>query len=206
MKKWSPVQTILGGQGRDIRWIRCPAVSLVAACAPLVLVLTLLASPVSAATITEFALPTSVNCLNFTGPCSFPQGITAGPDGNVWFAEAGVGKIGRITPTGVITEFPTTTSMNCLNLLEPCSAPEGITLGPDGNLWFAEFNFNMIGRITPAGVITEFPLSPDYLSCSVAPYAPCSILCFNGAVQCSQPTFITTGPDGNLWVAQNNAD
>ena len=30
----------------------------------------------------------------------------------------------------------------------------GITLGPEGNLWFTEES--KIGRITPAGVVTEF--------------------------------------------------
>ncbi len=37
--------------------------------------------------ITEFALPTA---------SSAPTGITAGPDGNLWFAELGGNKIGRI--------------------------------------------------------------------------------------------------------------
>jgi virginiamycin B lyase len=46
--------------------------------------------------ITEFTLPTSNVDL---------QLITAGPDGDVWFA-AGAGSLGRITPAGVITEFP----------------------------------------------------------------------------------------------------
>jgi streptogramin lyase len=37
---------------------------------------------------------------------SRPGGITAGPDGNVWFVQkADPGRIGRITPKGVITEF-----------------------------------------------------------------------------------------------------
>ncbi len=47
-----------------------------------------------AGTITEF--PT----------CCDPKFITAGPDGNLWFTEV-VGNIGRITPTGKITQFPT---------------------------------------------------------------------------------------------------
>ena len=35
--------------------------------------------------------------------------------------------------------------------------PYDIALGPDGNLWFTEFNGgNQIGRITPLGVVTEF--------------------------------------------------
>jgi hypothetical protein len=31
-----------------------------------------------------------------------------------------------------------------------------IAAGPDGALWFTEFNANQIGRITPAGSITEY--------------------------------------------------
>jgi streptogramin lyase len=38
------------------------------------------------------------------------------------------------------------------------SNPAGITTGPDGALWFTEFGANQIGRITTAGVITEFPI------------------------------------------------
>jgi len=37
---------------------------------------------------------------------SFPFGITVGPDGNLWFTELLVNRIGRITPTGTITKFP----------------------------------------------------------------------------------------------------
>ena len=40
---------------------------------------------------------------------SYPSGITAGPDGNIWFTEGGTGaggsKLGRITPQAAITEF-----------------------------------------------------------------------------------------------------
>ena len=31
-----------------------------------------------------------------------------------------------------------------------------IVAGPDGNLWFIENTVRLIGRITPAGVVTEF--------------------------------------------------
>ena len=34
-----------------------------------------------------------------------PFSITAGPDGNLWFTEWGANRIGRITPSGVVTEF-----------------------------------------------------------------------------------------------------
>src|SRR2546421_585027 len=78
--------------------------------------------------INEFPLPT---------PQTQLYGITNGPDGNLWFSEAGINnqnsKIGRITPTGTISEFPLTT---------PHFYPFGITAGPDRNLWFIESDIN----------------------------------------------------------------
>src|SRR5262249_17825380 len=61
----------------------------------------------------------------------------------------GSNKIGRITPTGTVADFliPTTNSQ-----------PEGVALGPDGNVWFAESNAGKLGRITPDGTITEYAL------------------------------------------------
>jgi hypothetical protein len=94
-------------------------------------------APASAA-IAEFAVLT---------PSSTPFGITAGPDGALWFTEPAGNKIGRITPAGAITEFAIPTAS---------SSPGRITAGPDGALWFTEGNGNQIGRITPAGAITEF--------------------------------------------------
>ena len=125
----------------------------------------LLAATIQAGTptppVTEFAIPTAD---------SSPMGIAAGPDGNLWFTEYQANKIGRITPSGTITEFP----------LANGSSPYGIAAGPDGNLWFTEPLGNRIGRITPAGVITEFSL----------PTAN------------SGPGEITAGPDGNLWFTE----
>ena len=69
----------------------------------------------------------------------FPEN-RLGTHGNLWFT--GGNSIGRITPSGQITEFPVPTNN---------SIPEGIAAGPDGNLWFTETSNvgNKIGRITP---------------------------------------------------------
>lgn len=89
--------------------------------------------------VTEFPIPTAaVN----------PEGIAAGPNGNLWFTELTGNKIGRITHSGSITEFVLPTSQ---------SRPVGITAGPDGNLWFTE-GAGKIGRITIRGSITEFAI------------------------------------------------
>lgn len=74
--------------------------------------------------------------------------IATGCSLNVWmvsdaygckFPEYRANKIGRITPSGVITEFAIPTAN---------SGPVGITAG-NGSLWFTELLGNKIGRITP---------------------------------------------------------
>lgn len=85
---------------------------------------------------TEFRTPT---------PNSFPGDITTGSDGNMWFTEQAVGKFGRITPAGVITEF---TGVN---------SPSSIAAGPDGNLWISSAFVPQIARVTPTLSITVFP-------------------------------------------------
>jgi len=68
------------------------------------------------------------------------EGITAGPDGNMWFAERYANRIGRITPSGVINEFLVPT---------PDAGLSYIVKGPDGNLWFTEFNASQVAKISP---------------------------------------------------------
>jgi len=68
----------------------------------------------------------------------------------------------------------------------PGSNPRGITLGPDGNLWFTEFSGGGIGRIGTDGTIAEYP-GP------IPPGNPG----FDPAT--SRPVSIVAGPDGALW-------
>ena len=60
--------------------------------------------------------------------------IVTGPDGALWFTGT---QIGRITPSGKISEFPLPSSSN----------GGDITAGPDDALWFTEFGSNKIGRL-----------------------------------------------------------
>ncbi len=39
---------------------------------------------------------------------------------------------------------------------------DGVTAGPDGNLWFTEVgNHGKIGTMTTAGALTEYPRPPE---------------------------------------------
>ncbi|HYX44787.1 MAG TPA: hypothetical protein VE760_07065 [Acidimicrobiales bacterium] len=102
--------------------------------------------------------------------------ITLGPDGNLWVTE-GAGRIARMTPQGVYTEFPTPSFQQGKD-----SNPLDITVGPDGNLWYTDF-YGRIGRVTTAGQITEFQIG-----------GPQNQVFFFG---------ITTGPDGAMWFVVN---
>ncbi|MEZ5141771.1 MAG: fibronectin type III domain-containing protein [Acidimicrobiales bacterium] len=75
-----------------------------------------------------------------------PRGITAGPDGALWFTSTANDRIGRITTTGQITTY---TGLGV-------DYPQGITAGPDGAVWFTNRGTNSIGRISTAGVVSNF--------------------------------------------------
>jgi virginiamycin B lyase len=95
----------------------------------------------TAGAVTEFPIPPASHVGR--GPFRISHdawGITAGPDGALWFTETIANKIGRITTTGELREFL---------LPAPNSLPSGITAGPDGALWFTESDNNggKIGRI-----------------------------------------------------------
>jgi len=68
---------------------------------------------------------------------AFPVSLTYGPDGNIWFADAGAQAVGKITPIGVVTEYSALIATENL----PGTA-RTITTGPDGNLWFTEYRSN----------------------------------------------------------------
>jgi virginiamycin B lyase len=105
-----------------------------------------------------------------------PAGITTGPDGNVWYTFPFAG-IGRLNPGGTASEFTSGITGDSIRR---------IVSGPDGNLWFTEFNPpGAIGRITPAGVITEMAkggVTPNMTAGNVED--------------------IVAGPDGNLWFTK----
>jgi Streptogramin lyase len=123
-----------------------------------------------------------------------PEQIVAGPSDTsstsgpaMWFTEHNTGKIGRITrvsagggpPGDFITEYA----------LLPSLGPEGIALGPDGNLWVTEYGQNKVARITPPPTSTGQPTAIEFT-------LPAG----------SQPEGIAAGPDGNMWIAQTGGN
>jgi streptogramin lyase len=90
----------------------------------------------------------------------------------------------RLLATGGIVEYPVQD--------DPAACYYGCGLGissiaggPDGNMWFVEGYNLTVGRVTPAGKVTQFKL----------PVAPAG-----------GDHTITAGPDGNMWVLGRGND
>lgn len=78
---------------------------------------------------------------------------------------------------GGVTEFSTG--------MPAGGAPQAITAGPDGGLWFTLPGVNAIGRITPTGQVSTFTA---------------------GIQAGAQPWGIVAGPDGNLWFTEKGGN
>lgn len=73
-------------------------------------------------------------------------------------------------------------SMRVYRLPEQGAEPFDIAAGADGSMWFTEFAADRIGRISPAGVITQFSVP----TAGAGPYQ------------------ITAGPHGAMWFTEYN--
>jgi streptogramin lyase len=144
---------------------------------------------------------------------------TFGPDGNIWFADGGTIKaIGRIdVVTHAISEFSSGISSTGVSRA---------IAGPDGNLWFVDKSRTApaVGRITPNGVITEFPvtlLPGQFMNTAnfgpdggfwIGADTPGGIARFDITTHAyatvsnslsGQPGVLVAGPDLNMWTNDN---
>jgi virginiamycin B lyase len=184
---------------------------LAAIVAPLLLACFFLAPSPARAETTLFSLKSGTRAMD----------ITTGPDGNLWFTwisyRSTPGKgVGRISTGGEVSEYPLADG-------EYSGTMGEIVAGTDGNLWFTNTSAGRIGRATPSGEITEFPLDPaarpsgitlgpdrapwftETAAGKVGRIDPGGQVSELGLSPGGQPVDLTTGPDGALWVAERGS-
>jgi virginiamycin B lyase len=144
------------------------------------------------------------------------MGITAGADGNLWFAEFNLKKIGIMTPLGGFTEITLPPST--------IGPPYGMAAGFDGNVWFTRENG--YGNVTRLGVLGLAGTLGGFrgVTAGADPRGPGRIMWFANATGSmiiygtigfadgyatptpnSGPHGIVEGPDGNLWFTEQSA-
>jgi streptogramin lyase len=157
--------------------------------------------------ITEHELPAS----------SKPRSIATGKEAGVlWFTEPGTQKLGKVKVSGetdTFTEYPLTGK----------GTPYGIAQEYEktANEWYTLYSTGELGKISPTGAITTYPIKAGSAPESIA-LGPDHDLWFTesgtsriGKVEPttgakteyvlpagSQPRQITAGPDGNLWFTE----
>jgi len=138
------------------------------------------------------------------------RGITTDANGNLWFAEMNVDKIGAMTNAGAVKDQYDSTA----------TSPLAITLGPDAALWFTATS--SIGRINTSGTvtlttattgspadITSGPLGKIWFTETLAGLVG-NIATTGGTVSefsvkgSGNPAGITRGPSGNLWITDES--
>jgi len=166
------------------------------------------------------ALPTISTVVELHG--RYATEIISGPAGDMWVIQPGVNEIGRLTPSGKLTEF------------SAFSAGDGHFKSPhdivqlDGDVWYLA-NATHAGtqeslqRMSPQGVVTQYPLQINLNGYGttelttahgelwVANAAMVYVVSLTGALVASygpDPTLKggtelipaeTKGPDGNIW-------
>jgi streptogramin lyase len=163
-----------------------------------------------------------------------PRWLTLGPEGDVWYTaglpglklvgEGESSAIGRITPSGAVTEF---------TLKNKKSGLQEITTGADGDLWFVNASkaTDAIGRVTPTGEIEEYKLPHPWLVPSgIAPASDGNVyfgasgeneeeepenlieeITTSGEIKTAkriepEPLLLAAGPEGSLWFTANQAE
>lgn len=115
------------------------------------------------------------------GATTLPDSIIEGPDGNMWFSQAngfnGYGAIGKISPTGTITEYPITVSS--------VASPHSLVFGPDGNIWFTTYGSNIGVMDTNGNIVHHYMTGPDQWS--------------------SVSRAICVGPDNQVWFINSSS-
>jgi streptogramin lyase len=146
-------------------------------------------SPVSNTVIGQVSLPS-------TGGTQMPAEIAAGPGGSnsIWFTESVPG-----TGAAAVGVISTTTDQLVTEITAPSgSNPQGITTGPDGNMWFTESGTGAIGMIN-VNSLTE-PTQDTFGGAFAIPTEGQT----GGVLSNPDPQGIVLGTGNNLWFADSS--
>jgi len=123
------------------------------------------------------------------------MGIQVAADDTIWFAEQYANYIGHYLPLTRqfhLYPLPTITTpdpSNAGKTLTLPSAPNDLALDSHGEVWFAEFNADRLGRLDPhTGHMQQYLLAGDRTAVPLAPYG------------------VTVDPQGMVWFTEMDTE
>jgi sugar lactone lactonase YvrE len=89
---------------------------------------------------------------------NFPQALAIAANGSLYVADTGNNLIREVTQSGIVTTaagtIVTAGSADGTGAAARFYGPQGVALGGDGNLYVADFNNNLIRKVTADGLVT----------------------------------------------------
>jgi streptogramin lyase len=149
------------------------------------------------------------------------EALAVGPGGDLWFAGVRRGPdaanvVGRISATGAVDEYPVPNSGSTPGV-------GGLTLGPEGDMWFTQPAANRIERVAPGGHPEGFsPPKPGSRPTGITRLGDSLWATLEGVDAVAElnpvgkateytlstgghPTALTVGPDSALWLIDADA-
>jgi RHS repeat-associated protein len=138
-------------------------------------------------------------------PCITPNDVAVGPDGTLYLADALHGAILKLGRDGIFHRIagqhsPGSYVGDTVGTATPLKNPTGITVGPDGSIYFvmsegdAGTTVNRACRLTPDGRIHTIAGTGAYVQPGTGDGGPATDATFAG------PSAIALGPDGSIYV------
>jgi len=153
----------------------------------------------SAGVVTTLAGSGSVGSADGTGSAAsfhYPQGVAVDGNGNVYVADTGNEVIRKITAAGVVSTLAGSGSAGSADGTGTAASfaqPLGVAADGNGNVYVADASYNLIRKITPAGVVSTLAGNGDISGGSANGTGP--------AASFSYPAAVAVDGSGTVYVA-----
>lgn len=134
----------------------------------------------------------------------YPAGLVFDVSGNLYLADAGQGRIRKVSPSGVITTVAGTGLLGAIGfsgdggpaIAARLSWPKDIVLDSADNLYFVDTGNNRVRMISPSGIITTIAGTGNFVYGGDGGPATSAGLSF--------PTGLAMDASGNLYIADTD--